>query len=153
MEIKRFSRAKRRVLSIVAAALLAAGGIVSVPVAASAAGPCGSTYGLVRSYPMYHVVNGDIRGYLSIYYSSYTGKNCAVATAAGIEVGVSRYRSVGIEIAGTNNMKFDGDCYSRYAGPVYTPISRGRCITAWAFFNTTGGSKLAERWVTNAHCG
>lgn len=153
MHLKRFSRAKKRTLSFVAAVLLAAGFIVSVPAAASAAGPCGSSYALVKSYPMYHVVYGDLRGYLSIYYSSSTGRNCAVATAAGIEVGVTRYRSVGIEISGSYNMQIDGGYYSRYAGPVYTPVSRGKCITAWAFFNTTGGSKLAERWVTNAHCG
>lgn len=154
MPTKRFSRVKKRVLSITAALLLAAGVAVSVPATASAAGPCGSSYGLLKSYPMYHIVDGSLRGYLSIYYSSVTGKNCAIASAAGIEVGVSRYRSVGIEISGTNNMKFDGGYYSRYAGPVYTPVSsRGKCITAWAFFNTTGGSKMAERWVERAHCG
>lgn len=153
MDIQRFRQTKKRLLSFAAATLLAAGFVVSIPAAASAAGPCGSSYALVKSYPMYHVVDDSLRGYLRIYYSSTTGKNCAIASAAGIEVGVTRWRQVGIEISGTNNMKFDGGYYSRYAGPVYTPVSRGRCITAWAFFNTTGGSKLAERWVTNAHCG
>lgn len=144
----------QRVASLIAAVLIGFMALLVAPTQASAASnPCGSAYAQIKAYPMY---NTSIRlvGYLRVYYSSASGKNCAVAWAAGPDLGVRRFRFVGIELSGTYNMDIDNGYYTTYAGPVYTPVSaRGRCINLMAYFGTSPTAKYSRIDLNNVHCG
>ncbi|MFE9119621.1 hypothetical protein [Streptomyces sp. NPDC007172] len=114
------------------AVLTAALAVTAVPSAnaATAASACGSSYSLVGHYPLkpYIAQAPSVGGYLDIYYSSGTGKNCAVAYPTSAQQSRTTSISVSLRIA---NGTWEGDAgpYHSYAGPVYVS-ARGTCIDA-----------------------
>ncbi|TDD25359.1 hypothetical protein [Nonomuraea diastatica] len=113
---------------------------------ASAAGPCGSSYSRVGVYRIPETGTQD--GTLEIYYSSSTGKNCALAYGVSAEhKGKRTYKGVAIRRAGgSGGWVGQRDYFKYYAGPVYVSAP-GTCIDAMGLM---GGD---DRYVWNVHCG
>ncbi|QKW35598.1 hypothetical protein HUT06_17420 [Actinomadura sp. NAK00032] len=124
--------------SAVGAALV--GGVVATGVLsavsaapAAAASACGSGYNLLHSYHITPNSNGSgtAYGYLDVYYSPTTRKNCAIARSGGFTYGklqgawvlIGKWRGGGEDDDGW------GSTYKYYAGPVYT-YAPNECI--WA---------------------
>ncbi|MGW0807686.1 hypothetical protein [Nonomuraea sp. NPDC002799] len=118
--------------------------------AEAAAGVCGSSYSLVGSYAI--PATGTRVGTLEVYYSSSTGKNCALAVGYGSTYGVKNTKAVFIGIAGSTTGWTDSDdgSYEYYAGPVYV-YAPGKCITAQGVIFK--GDDHDTRHLNSAHCG
>lgn len=118
------------------------------------AGPCGSSYTHVGHYPI--TSSGTTLGYFDVYWSSSDKRNCLVTNHSEETHGTSLYTQATIRPSGSNwpgcpsSAGCDGDHYSFYAGPVYTPAGvdmSQRCL------DITGGVDWAERTMTKIHCG
>jgi hypothetical protein len=111
---------------------------------ASATGPCGSSYTRVGVYAI--PSSGTRTGTLEVYYSSSTGKNCALAYGYGSYYGTKTWKGVSISRADGSGEDVDGDYYEYYAGPVYISAP-GQCIDVLASIPAWNDTKL-----NNVHC-
>jgi hypothetical protein len=155
----------RRFFAVIATALTmslgialpaAAGGDSTLRAGSSAllAGPCGSSYTHIGHYAISG--GGKTLGYLDVYWSSSTKRNCLVTNHSGSTYGVSLYTEARIRPSGfswpscPSSTGCDGGFYRYYAGPVYTPagvdMSR-RCI------DVSGWVDWASRSLSRIHCG
>lgn len=71
----------RKLGTLMAGAVLASTALVAGAAPAGAAGPCGSSYSRIGVYRIPE--SGTRTGTLEVYYSSSTGKNCALAYGYG----------------------------------------------------------------------
>ncbi|GAA3471865.1 hypothetical protein [Nonomuraea roseola] len=121
--------------TIAAALVLGAGALVGTAGPASAA-TCSGT----------HLDNWPIKGgYISVYYNSSTGYNCAMTYTN--RPGVLQYIRVTLGVEGGTS-KTDARNYKYYAGPV-SVYGKGKCIE---FYGQVGSSNPLEG-VGNAYCG
>ena len=126
----------RRLFAAIAAALVMtvglalpadAGGNSTLGLRTSAllGGPCGSSYTHVGHHPISG--GGRTLGYLDVYWSWSTKRNCLVTNHSGPTYGVSLYTEARIRPSGyswpscPSSTGCDGGFYRYYAGPVYTP--------------------------------
>jgi hypothetical protein len=156
----------RRFFAVIATALTmslgialpaAAGGDSTLPAGKSAlllAGPCGSSYTHIGHYAI--TGGGKTLGYLDVYWSASTKRNCLVTNHSGPTYGVSVYTEARIRPSGYNwpscprSTGCDGGFYRYYAGPVYTPVGVNmthRCI------DVSGWVDWAYRSLSRIHCG
>jgi hypothetical protein len=127
------------------AALVASTTLVAGAAPASAAGPCGSSYTRVGVYPVKR--DGTRTGTLEVYYSSTTGKNCALTYGYGAYANTRSWKSVVISRGDGSGEDSNSGEFTYYAGPVYVSAS-GQCIDVEA---------TVPAWVilklNNVHCG
>ncbi|MFJ7260869.1 hypothetical protein ACIQV2_11945 [Streptomyces globosus] len=132
--------------------------LAAVPAQAAtiSGGSCGAGYRLQDAYPLGTDRGADGSGVISLYYSSSTGKNCAILRR---DANFNITDGMGVTLTASNGASdTDGQrAYRDYAGPVYV-AARGMCVKvsghvtgAWkgsfAAGTFTGGS---GGWV---HCG
>ncbi|MFC7647329.1 hypothetical protein ACFQX6_47540 [Streptosporangium lutulentum] len=135
----------RGTLAILASTMMFSTWLVGGAAPASAAGPCGSGYNLVGSYPI--PASGAKTGTINVYYNSGSGKNCAIAKGTGSNYGKKNYKVVGISVSGAGRWTgYDSGLFSYYAGPVYVS-ARNKCI------DVLGGVGSPQRVVRKVHCG
>jgi hypothetical protein len=117
-------------------------------------GPCGSSYTHVGHYAISG--GGRTLGYLDVYWSSSTKRNCLVTNHSGPTYGVSLYTEARIRPSGyswpscPSSTGCDGGFYRYYAGPVYTPSGvdmTRRCV------DISGVVDWASRTISRIHCG
>ena len=139
-------------LFVAGLAMAAIVGLVGGNHQAAAAGECGSSYALNRTYP---ISNGTERtGTLELYYSNTTKKNCAINRCSG-NCYQALYRSVSIRKSSSTAWTTDGGLYHTYAGPVYV-YAPGSCIDAYGGVSFWDGSKYnydGGRYAYNIMCG
>jgi hypothetical protein len=118
-----------------------------------AGGPCGSSYTHIGHYPIRSTVTV---GYLDVYWSWSTKRNCLVTNHAGPTYGVRTYTEARIRPSGfswpscPSSTGCDGGLYRYYAGPVYTPAGvdmTSRCI------DISGWVDWVSRTLSRIHCG
>ncbi|MEU6072856.1 hypothetical protein [Micromonospora sp. NPDC047074] len=125
---------KRKLTSLAGVAAVGAGLLVGTASPAAAATCSGGLLG-----------NWQIRGgYISVYYNSSTGYNCAMTHTNN--PGVSQY--IYVSIGSGNQSDVDKGNFKYYAGPV-SVYGRGRCIN---FAGQVGASNPTEG-IVNAYCG
>ena len=124
---------KRALLSIAAATAMGAGVLAVTAAPAAAASTCGGS--LLGNWQ----ISG---GYISVYYKSSTGQNCAMTYTN--KPGKPQYIMVEIDDGGTPHRQ--AGTFSYYAGPVYV-TAPGRCIN----FEGEVGSGSVEG-VVHAYC-
>ncbi|MFC4337565.1 hypothetical protein [Salininema proteolyticum] len=145
----------RAVLAL--ASIVAAIGFTTVATAApaAAAGPCGSSYAQVGHYPIKSSSFGTV-GYIDVYWSSTTQRNCAVMDSVGVSRGFARYKMALIYPSSSpREADIDAGDFKYYAGPVYTPRGynmSGECITVKGAVKMPDGS-APDRQLSNVHCG
>jgi hypothetical protein len=156
----------RRLFIIIAAAIVAivglvlpahAGGDSTLPANRSLAllaGPCGSSYTHIGHYRI--GPSTQPLGYLDVYWSSSSKRNCLVTNHSGPTYGVSVYTEARIRPSGyswpscPSSTGCDGGFYRYYAGPVYTPSGLDmthRCI------DISGVVDWSSRTLSRIHCG
>ncbi|GAA1857696.1 hypothetical protein [Myceligenerans crystallogenes] len=132
------SSARRRAGAMVAALGLALSAMFAVSVTqapAASAAVCGGS--LINTKAL-RTDAGTVVGYLDVYYSGSTGRNCAVTRHSGPSYGVSRNTWVAIvrcdQATAGNGCTYpesrwvrDEDYYAYYAGPV-SIAAAGYCI-------------------------
>ncbi|MFD9791402.1 hypothetical protein ACFWXK_10670 [Streptomyces sp. NPDC059070] len=121
---------------------------------------CGSSYTFVKSWPLQGLdwtrEPGKTVGYIDIYYSRATGRNCAIARPDN-SVPNPRRISVKIRRSGHAWRQYDGwgngSNYTHYAGPVYQSAP-GACIDFAGGFSYNQGNGY-QPWseYTRKHCG
>ena len=104
---------------------------------ASAAGECGSGYTQVDSYAI------GSAGTLELYYSSSSGKNCAIARDSSPGYG---HKAVYIGLENKPWADVDSGNFTYYAGPVYVSAP-GQCIDVRGDVGSTVTVK------ESVHCG
>ncbi|MGA5505928.1 hypothetical protein [Streptomyces umbrinus] len=99
--------------------------------AATPSTACGSSYSRVGHYAITSSFAQATNpgGYLDIYYSSSTGKNCGVVYPTSAHQGKTSRLEVDIRKSGNSTWIGDGGDYNYYAGPVYVSAP-GACIDA-----------------------
>ncbi|WP_327088010.1 hypothetical protein OIE66_37725 [Nonomuraea sp. NBC_01738] len=123
-------------LRSIAAALVLGAGVLAGTAAPAAAATCSGS----------HLDNWPIKGgYISVYYNSSTGYNCAMTYTS--RPGVLTYIRVSIGVEG-GSLKTDARNYKYYAGPV-SVYGKGKCIQ---FYGQVGSGNPLEG-VGNAYCG
>ncbi|MGN9840137.1 hypothetical protein ACTMTI_18635 [Nonomuraea sp. H19] len=117
--------------------------------AEAAATVCGSSYTKVGSYAIPQT--GTRVGTLEVYYSSSTGKNCALAVGYGSTYGVKNTKAVYIGLAGPGVPWADDNSgsFEYYAGPVYVSAP-GKCIAVQGVIFK--GSTHYTRHLDSVHC-
>jgi hypothetical protein len=126
---------KRRIASLVGAIAVGSGLLVGATASPAAAATCSGS----------HLGNWSITGgYISVYYNSSTGYNCAMTYTN--KPGVSQHILVGISVTNAATSKVDSGTYKYYAGPV-SVYARGKCIDFWG---QVGNGSVEG--VTNAYC-
>ncbi|MGW3390494.1 hypothetical protein [Streptomyces cinereoruber] len=153
---------RKTALTATSLALLAGAAVMATTTEASATArinACGSSYGFLKSYPIKAVYwsydAGETKGYIDLYYSSSTGKNCAIARPMD---GISSPRNIRVKIGKSGSGWADLDGYqanfTKYAGPVYVS-ARGSCIDFEGGFTYNGSWDPSEAWSGYAgrHCG
>ncbi|MFB4273561.1 hypothetical protein [Nonomuraea sp. GTA35] len=112
---------------------------------AGAAGPCGSSYSRVGVYSISR--DGTRTGTLEVYYSSSTGKNCALTYGYGSYANTTSWKGVVISRGDGSGESYDAGNYKYYAGPVYVSAP-GQCIDV---------EGISPEWTSvklnNVHCG
>lgn len=145
----------RRLTAVATAATAISAGLLAMPSTASAAtvGSCGSGYGKVGSYPVTRAWEGTA-GYIDVYYSSYTGKNCAITRPISSLSGKAGNIWVCIDSPiGARDCDGHGANYRYYAGPVYV-YARGTCIDVRGGLNRRpGDNEPFTGGAQNVHCG
>ncbi|AWS44251.1 hypothetical protein [Streptosporangium sp. 'caverna'] len=134
----------RSKLAILAGVAMISTGLVAGATPAGATGPCGSGYSQVGSYPI--PKTGPQKGTLKVYYSSRSGKNCALAYGYGATYGKATYKSVTIGLTAGTRAEHDYGNYKLYAGPIYLAAAH-KCIEVSGFIGT------ANRVLSKVHCG
>ncbi|MFE7779333.1 hypothetical protein ACFU5O_36835 [Streptomyces sp. NPDC057445] len=150
------SSLKRRITAVATAASAISAGMLAVPSAASAAtsGSCGSGYTKVGSYPVTRSWEGTA-GYIDVYYSRATGKNCAITRRISSLAGKAGGIWVCIDQSEGNARDCDGGNrnYRYYAGPVFVP-GRGQCIDVHGGLNRRPGDNAPfTGGAQRRHCG
>jgi hypothetical protein len=126
-------RSPRKRLTAVAVGTAAIGSLflTTAPAAdaASGYGSCGSGYHLIDQWALPDSSASGGGGYLSLYYNSSNGDNCAITQATGSSYGESGQQiSVVLqENGGSNDTGQDSGIYRYYAGPVYIHAP-GHCV-------------------------
>ncbi|MBM9624158.1 hypothetical protein ACFQ60_02225 [Streptomyces zhihengii] len=149
-------------LTAMSLALLAGAAVAATATEATATpriNACGSSYALLKSWPIqaqYWTSDaGKTKGYIDVYYSGATGKNCAIARPVD---GVHLARGIKVKIGKTGSGWAGLDGYqanfTQYAGPVYVS-ARNACISFEGGFtyNATWDSSSAWSRYTSKHCG
>lgn len=139
-------RISRRIAAVVAGAALAVTGSAVAAAPANAAGPCGSGYKLVGTYAIKQ--GGTRKGTLEVHYNSGNGKNCALAYGYGSYYDKRNHKYVAIQLSGRTYWDdVDEGQFLYYAGPVFSPVARGKCI------NVLGFVAEGRRHLHAVHCG
>ncbi|TXS38371.1 spore-associated protein A [Streptomyces sp. OR43] len=124
--------------------------------AASPSAACGSGYSRVGHYSVDPIYGSGAAGYLDIYYSSGTGKNCAVVYPTSENQGETTEMWVHISKANGTSADYDLGDYTYYAGPVYVSAP-GDCIDAQGSLSFPGSATVPgvtfTRKLNNVHCG
>lgn len=147
----------RRITAVATAATAISAGLLALPSTASAAAPvgsCGSSYGKVGSYPVTRSWESTA-GYIDVYYSRSTGKNCAVTRPVSALAGKAGNIWVCIERSPYGGRACDGSSanYRYYAGPVYVS-ARGTCINvSGGLTRTPGDNQPFNGGAQKVHCG
>ncbi|MGH8823755.1 MAG: hypothetical protein ACRDVN_04690 [Jiangellaceae bacterium] len=155
----------RRILATLVTVVALAGGLAqpasagpdsalsSATLTQLAGGPCGSSYTHIGHYAIKSSVTV---GYLDVYWSWSTKRNCLVTNHAGPTYGVRTYTEARIRPSGfswpscPSSTGCDGGQYRYYAGPVHTPAGvdmTNRCI------DISGWVDWASRSLSRIHCG
>ncbi|MCX5078544.1 MULTISPECIES: hypothetical protein [unclassified Streptomyces] len=124
----------KRIASILAVASMLVGSLIGTATEAAAypqVNVCGSSYGSLKQYPIVDPENGYRVGWIDTYYSSATGKNCAIAR--GDDSRASGFTHIDVMIGLTSQVGWaqeDGafQNYTKYAGPVYVYAPGNTCI-------------------------
>lgn len=120
---------------------------------AAASGPCGSSYRHIGHYP---IGSSPVLGYMDVYWSSTTKRNCMVVNHSTATYGDKLYTEASIWPYGSSppscpsSVGCDGGMYSYYAGPVYTPAGvdmSNRCVNIKGVVDWTTSTR------TRIHCG
>ncbi|MCO6010098.1 spore-associated protein A [Actinoallomurus purpureus] len=135
----------RRRIAVAATVALASSWAVGAAAPAYATGPCGSGYTRIDVYDI-STKSGVKKGSLELYYSSASGKNCALAYGVGSTYGTTTYKSVSIARSGDYWTPDFGD-FKYYAGPVYVSAAN-TCIDLEGQIGSD-----ADRVVNGVHCG
>lgn len=131
-------RTRGKLATFLTGAALASTALVVGAAPASAAGECGAGYTKVGDYAI------ESQGRLEVYYSSSTGKNCAITRDSNPNSG---FKAVHISVAGASGWAdSDSGSFTYYAGPVYVSAP-GKCIDVSVHIGTASTSK----W--SVHCG
>ncbi|MFI7131564.1 spore-associated protein A [Nonomuraea sp. NPDC050153] len=142
-----FVRTRKLATLLAGAALAASTTLVAGAAPASAAGPCGSGYSRVGVYSIGIEKYGYRTGILEVYYSSSTGKNCALTYGDGPYANTVSWKGVTISRGDGSGKDEDAKEYKYYAGPVYVS-ARGGCIDVEGISPAWTSVKL-----NNVHCG
>ncbi|MEV0615077.1 spore-associated protein A [Nonomuraea sp. NPDC050404] len=138
----------RKLATILAgAALASATTLMAGATPASAAGPCGNSYTRVGVYKIGVEKYGYQTGTLEVYYSSSTGKNCALTYGAGPYANKTSWKGVVISRGDGSGKDTDAGDFKYYAGPVYVSAP-GQCIDVEGISPSWTSVKL-----NNVHCG
>ncbi|GLW05535.1 spore-associated protein A [Microtetraspora sp. NBRC 13810] len=129
--------------ALASTAVFATGLVAFAAAPADATGPCGSGYAEVKSYNI--PAKGPKKGVLRVYYSSRTGKNCALAYGYGSTYGKATYKSVTISVTDGTQADHDYGNFKKYAGPVYVS-ARHKCISLSGWIEKTKVN------LTKVHC-
>ena len=119
---------------VLSAAIAGAGVTMAAAPANAATGSCGAGYHYLKGKNHFPVKYGKkVGGYADLYFSSSTGKNCAIVRASGsashITVLLARYDSKNKAPEKTVTDGWGkGQNYHSYAGPVKL-WAKGRCIS------------------------
>ncbi len=112
-------------------------------------GSCGSGYTKVATYNMIsYTESPSVGGYVSVYYSAATGRNCAIARPITTWAGQNTGLTVCIELANGTRESCDGapeHDYRYYAGPVYVTAPH-TCINVYGFMQ----APTEEAWPYDA---
>jgi hypothetical protein len=147
LAIERIFVRTRKLATLLAGAALASTTLVAGATPASAAGPCGSSYTRVGVYNIGIEKYGYRTGILEVYYSSSTGKNCALTYGDGPYANTTSWKGVTISRGDGSGKDTDADNYKYYAGPVYVSAP-GQCIDVEGISPSWTSVKL-----NNVHCG
>ncbi|MFF4482946.1 hypothetical protein ACFY1A_38895 [Streptomyces sp. NPDC001520] len=155
---------KIRKAAMAASAVALIGGTVVVATAPSASATdrgsrCGSAYHFKKSWPIHNVWGSDTEGrtvgYIDVYWSNSTGKNCAIARPKN---GIYKPNHIKVRVvkSGSGNWDQDGygnENYKKFAGPVYAK-ARGACVNLEAGFEYNNSWDRAEAWGSyeKKHC-
>jgi hypothetical protein len=140
-----FMRTGKLATFLTGAALAASTTLAVNATPADAAGPCGSSYSRVGVYAVSK--DGTRTGTVEVYYSSSTGKNCALAYGYGAYANTTSWKHVTISRGDGSHKDTDAGEYKYYAGPVYVSAP-GQCIDVVA---TVPAWVILE--LNNVHCG
>ncbi|MFK0045240.1 hypothetical protein ACIQU4_14180 [Streptomyces sp. NPDC090741] len=151
------NRILRRALAI-GTGVAAVSALAAVPAEAQtvSGGSCGAGYYQQDAYPLGDSQGATGAGVIFLYYSSSTGKNCAILRRDA-DFLVSDGMGITLK-SSSGGVDSDGQrAYTQYAGPVYVS-ARGACVQITA--NITGAWKnsayLAKTHSENTgwvHCG
>ncbi|OUD00122.1 hypothetical protein [Streptosporangium minutum] len=137
-------RTRSKIATLASAALVSTW-LVAGAAPASAAGPCGGGYSRVGVYAI--PASGARTGTLEVYYSSSSGKNCALAYGYGSYAGRVTRKAVALGLGGATAWAgADNGMFAHYAGPVYVS-ARGKCI------DVRGQVGAKVRHLNRVHCG
>ncbi|WP_435059685.1 hypothetical protein [Streptomyces sp. bgisy060] len=153
---------RKTALTATSLAMLAGAVVVGTTTEAAATSrinACGSSYTFLKSWPIkakYWTYDaGKTKGYIDIYYSRSTGKNCAIARPID---GVHLPRGIRVKIgkSGSGWAQLDGyqANFTKYAGPVYVS-ARNTCINFEGGFAYNAEWDPSEAWSSyyGRHCG
>ncbi|MGW1155955.1 hypothetical protein ACWD45_32325 [Streptomyces rubiginosohelvolus] len=153
---------RKTVLTTTSLAMLAGAALTATATPAAATprtNACGSSYAFLKSYPIKALYwtddAGKTKGYIDVYYSGATGKNCAIARPSD---GVHKPRAIRVKIgkSGSGWSQTDGfqSNYTKYAGPVYV-TARNSCIQFEGGFTYNASWDPSSAWSTYSgkHCG
>ncbi|GII52555.1 hypothetical protein Pth03_09440 [Planotetraspora thailandica] len=146
------ARALRIVAGTAATLALAAATALTAAPASAASASCGSGYTFLDSYAIRGLNSGRTGGYVSLYWSNATGKNCAIATPISSWSGLVNHLDVQLTTPSYPGFVDDGlDAnYHYYAGPIYIS-ARGECVDVGGYFDY-GGERFAGH-AYGVHCG
>ncbi|NJP92895.1 serine/threonine protein kinase [Nonomuraea sp. FMUSA5-5] len=140
-------RTRKPATLLAGAVLVTTTTLAAVATPASAAGPCGSSYSRVGVYSIGVEKYGYRTGILEVYYSSSTGKNCAITYGDGPYANTTSWKGVVISRGDGSGEDSDAGNYKYYAGPVYVSAP-GQCIDVEGISPSWTSVKL-----NNVHCG
>ncbi|GAA2871690.1 serine/threonine protein kinase [Nonomuraea rubra] len=140
-------RTRKLTTLLAGAALVSTTTLVAGATPAGAAGPCGSSYSRVGVYNIGIEKYGYRTGILEVYYSSSTGKNCALTYGDGPYANTTSWKGVVLSRGDGSGRVSDAGDYKYYAGPVYVSAP-GQCIDVEGISPSWTSVKL-----NNVHCG
>ncbi|MER5372707.1 hypothetical protein [Streptomyces sp. NPDC002553] len=141
-----------------------AGMVANAPTAAAATSTslCGSTYGYVGKHAMTKVSGKEgprTGGYVYVYYSAKTKKNCAISKPVPELRGKAWGLGVGLHSPTYKDGESDGyargQVYTRWAGPVYVK-SPHACINVVGDMNIGAPGHVRAHYEVSkngVHCG
>ncbi|MEU4898562.1 hypothetical protein AB0B12_39260 [Streptomyces sp. NPDC044780] len=152
---------RKAVVAASAVTLIGSTVVVATAPSASAtnrANRCGSAYHFKKSWPIKVVWGSDTVGktvgYIDVYWSNSTGKNCAIARPKN---GIYKPNHIKVRIvrSGSGNWDQDGynQNYKKFAGPVYAK-ARGACVNIEGSFDYHNSWDRAEAYGSydKKHC-